>query len=98
MGVGFTVVLVLLGAMREVLGTGAIFADMHLLFGDIANNWKLVLFDDYQGLLIAILPPGAFIGLGIIIALKNILDDRIKSYRQRNQAPKAAAERVRVTG
>ena len=98
MGVGFTVVLVLLGAMREVLGTGAIFADMHLLFGDIANNWKIVLFEDYQGLLIAILPPGAFIGLGIIIALKNILDDRIKSYRQRNQAPKAAAERVRVTG
>ncbi|MGB0733154.1 MAG: electron transport complex subunit E [Pontibacterium sp.] len=98
MGVGFSIVLVLLGAMREVLGTGAIFADMHLLFGESAASWKLVLMDDYQGLLFAILPPGAFVGLGIIIAAKNILDERIKHWRNKKQAPTQAAERVRVTG
>ncbi|MCW8853131.1 MAG: electron transport complex subunit E [Gammaproteobacteria bacterium] len=77
MGLGFAAVLVLLGAMREALGHGTLFADSHLMFGEIARNWTVVLIDDYSGLLLAILPPGAFIGLGLIIALKNIIDKRM---------------------
>ena len=74
MGLGFAAVLVLLGALREALGHGTLFADAHLMFGDIASNWTITLVDDYSGFLLAILPPGAFIGLGLIIAMKNIID------------------------
>jgi electron transport complex protein RnfE len=81
MGLGFTAVLVLLGGMRELVGRGTLLADAHLMFGEMARNWTLVIFDDYTGLLLAILPPGAFIGLGLIIAGKNIIDKRL-SKRQ----------------
>jgi len=76
MGLGFTLVLVLLGAIREVLGLGTLFSHANLMFGDMAKNWTLVLVDDYNGLLLAILPPGAFLGLGFIIAAKNVIDKR----------------------
>jgi len=85
MGVGFTIVLILLGAIREVLGAGTLFADMHLLFGDIAINWKIVVFEDYVGFLFAILPPGAFVGLGILIALKNLFDQNIAARKAQQQ-------------
>jgi len=85
MGVGFTVVLILLGALREILGAGTLFADMHLLFGDIANNWKIVIFEDYVGFLFAILPPGAFVGLGLLIALKNLFDQNIAERKEQQK-------------
>ncbi|MGB1238815.1 MAG: electron transport complex subunit RsxE, partial [Pseudomonadales bacterium] len=69
------------GAMREVLGAGTLFADMHLLFGPIASNWKVILFEDYVGFLFAILPPGAFVGLGLIIAAKNAVDEQLKQRK-----------------
>lgn len=76
MGLGFGAVLVVLGAMREILGQGTLFADAHLLFGDGAR-WLTVTFsDDYGGFLLAVLPPGAFIGLALLIALKNAIDGR----------------------
>lgn len=78
MGLGFTLVLVTLGAIRELLGYGTLFSHAHLMFGDIARNWTWVLIDDYSGFLLAILPPGAFLGMGFIIALKNIIDKRNK--------------------
>jgi len=99
MGVGFTSVLLLLGAIREVLGTGAIFSNMHLLFGEGARDWLIVLSDHYEGFLFAILPPGAFVGLGLLIALKNLIDARAAA--RRSLEPKAqgsGAKRVRVTG
>jgi electron transport complex protein RnfE len=76
MGLGFTLALVALGALREAIGTGTLLARADLMFGDVARNWTIRLFDDYGGFLLAILPPGAFIGLGLIIAAKNILDAR----------------------
>jgi electron transport complex protein RnfE len=99
MGIGFTAVLILLGGMRELLGTGALFSDMHLLFGEAARNWKWPLFEDYPGFLFAILPPGAFVGLGLLIALKNIIDARLEE-RRKQQTPKTltGSKRVRVTG
>ena len=99
MGLGFAVVLVLLGAMRELAGTGALFANMDLLFGPGAANWEIVVFDNYQPFLLAILPPGAFIFTGLIIALKNVIDDRIKKYQDaRKEKPVQGSKRVRVTG
>ncbi len=99
MGAGFTVVLLLLGAMRELAGTGALFANMDLLFGPGAANWKLVLFADYQPFLLAILPPGAFIFTGFLIALKNLIDAELERRAQARAEPVAAgSKRVRVTG
>lgn len=76
-GLGFTAALVMLGGMRELIGTGVLFAHADFMFGEIAKNWKITLIDDYSGVLLAILPPGAFIGLGLLIALKNILGERL---------------------
>jgi electron transport complex protein RnfE len=78
MGLGFTLVLVVLGGMRELLGHGTLLANAQLMFGEAANHLSLIVFDDYRGLLLAILPPGAFIGLGLLIALKNVIDNRLK--------------------
>ena len=88
MGLGFTIVLVLLGAIREILGAGTLFADMQLLFGPAAESWKIVLFVDNVGFLFAILPPGAFVGLGLLIAVKTWLDQSIdRRNRAKNNQP-----------
>ncbi len=79
MGVGFTLVLVALGAIREILGSGTLLSGASLMFGSIAESWTLTLFDNYQGFLLAILPPGAFLVMGLLIALKNVIDNRIKA-------------------
>ncbi|EAR62433.1 electron transport complex subunit E [Neptuniibacter caesariensis] len=99
MGLGFTAVLVILGAMREALGLGTLFTDMHLLFGPIAENWKITLVDDYTGFLFAILPPGAFVGMGLLIALKNLFDMRMQQRKAEQEPdPGSRPERVRITG
>ncbi|MFT6053082.1 MAG: electron transport complex protein RnfE, partial [Halioglobus sp.] len=99
MGVGFGIILVLLGALRELIGTGAIFADMHLLFGASAASWKIVVINDYQSFLLAILPPGAFIFTGLIIAGKNLIDAEVKKHQDALKAkPLKGSKRVRVTG
>ncbi len=99
MGLGFGVILVVLGALRELVGTGALFANMDLLFGEGAKSWKIVFFKDYNQFLVAILPPGAFIVTGLIIAVKNMIDDGIKKREAARTAgqPKES-RRVRVTG
>ncbi len=79
MGLGFALVLVVIGMVRELLGTGALFANMQLLFGSIAQNWELVIFADYKGFLMAILPPGAFLVMGMLIAGKNIIDAKLQA-------------------
>jgi electron transport complex protein RnfE len=99
MGLGFGVVLVLLGALRELFGTGALFADMDLLFGPAAASWKIVLVEGYQPFLLAILPPGAFIFTGLLIALKHRIDSGIeRRAAARREAPVRGSKRVRVTG
>lgn len=99
MGLGFGLVLILLGALRELIGTGALFANMDLLFGPGAASWKIVVVSNYQNFLLAILPPGAFIFTGLIIALKNIIDSQIKQRQDARKAkPVKGAKRVRVTG
>ncbi len=71
-GAGFALVLVALGATRELIGQGTLFADAHLLFGTSTSTPLIDLGEQYQGLLIAILPPGAFILFGLLLVLKNL--------------------------
>ena len=77
MGLGFLLVLVTLGSIREAIGAGTLFANAHLMFGEGARSMLLTLGDDYPGFLLAVLPPGAFIGLGLLIAVKNQIDKHI---------------------
>lgn len=77
MGLGFSIVLIILGAMRELIGSGTLFDQASLLLGNLGNVVNTTVFENYQGTLLAILPPGAFIGLGLIVAIKNLIDQRI---------------------
>ncbi len=74
MGLGFSAVLFLLGSVREIIGNGTLFDQSSLLLGSMGESLSVTLFDNYQGTLLAVLPPGAFIGLGLIVALKNLID------------------------
>ena len=76
MGLGFTIVLVILGGIRELIGNGTLFSDASIMFGDTAKNWTLEVFENYKGFLIAVLPPGAFLGMGFLIAAKNLIDNK----------------------
>lgn len=76
MGFGLTLVLGLLGAIRELFGKGTLFSGIELVFGEPAKAWVLHLLPDYHGFLLAILPPGAFLGLAIIIASRNWWEQR----------------------
>lgn len=78
MGLGFLLVLVVLGAMREVIGAGTILAHADLMFGEAASALKITVFDHYGGFLLAVLPPGAFFGLALLIVGKNLIEQRIR--------------------
>ena len=75
MGLGFTLVLLLLGGLREIIGMGTLFDGADLLLGDWAKSLRIELFHADASLLLAILPPGGFIGLGLLIAGKNAIND-----------------------
>jgi electron transport complex protein RnfE len=91
-GLGFTLALVLLGAIREALGQGTLLGQAELLFGEFGQHMTLHLVDNYRGFLLAILPPGAFIGLGCLIAIKNVLDARAKKRRLESRPAVALRE------
>lgn len=82
MGLGFTAVLVVLGAMRELIGFGTLFQQAHLMFGAGTEWLQITVIENYRGFLLAILPPGAFIGLGFILAFKNIIDNKLVSKQK----------------
>ncbi len=98
MGIGFLVVLIALGAMRELIGQGTLFTDMDLLLGPMAADWGLRPLEQYPDVLFMVLPPGAFVGLGLLIALKNGIDNHLKARRKAAEPVVAGSKRVRVTG
>ena len=75
-GLGFTFCLLAVGALREAIGRGTLFSNMHLLFGDAGAHMTITFIDGYRGFLIAALPPGAFMCLGLLVAGKKYLDAR----------------------
>jgi len=82
MGLGFTLALVLLGATREILGSGTLFANASLLLGSWASFLELVLLPDYKGFLLIILPPGGFLVLGFLLAGKRLIDRAVAERKQ----------------
>ena len=87
MGFGFTGALVVIGAVREIIGSGTLFAQASLLLGQGMAFLELTVIPHYRGFLLAILPPGGFLALGFILAGKRLLDRRLAEGR------KAAAPR-----
>lgn len=84
-GLGYTLVLVLVGSVREIIGKGTWFKGLEQIFGfRYADNYVQVLDSDCT-LLIAILPPGAFLTLGLLIALKNFIDTSIFKNKKANE-------------
>ncbi len=71
MGLGLTLVLVVLGSIRELAGTGTLLSGIDLALGESAKGFVLHVLPNYRGFLLAILPPGAFLGLGLLIAANN---------------------------
>jgi len=82
-GLGFCLALVALGALREIVGRGTLMSQAGLMFGDLGESLQLTLIPDHPGFLLAMLPPGAFIGLGLLIAGRNWLDARLSGRRKR---------------
>lgn len=90
MGLGLTVVLGILGGMREVLGKGTLFSGLDLAFGPSFKPYVLTVISDYHGFLLAILPPGAFLGLACLIAFRNWAGNRTPKAAQAGGALKPA--------
>ncbi|KMJ45770.1 elongation factor G [Xenorhabdus khoisanae] len=85
MGFGATFALFVLGAIREILGNGTLFDGADLLLGSWAKSLRIEIIHMDSPFLLAILPPGAFIGLGLMLAGKYIIDERIKSRTENKE-------------
>lgn len=94
MGLGFLLVLVVLGGIREILGQGTLFDGANLLLGSWATELRVEVYKLDSQFLLAILPPGAFIAMGFLIAGKNVIDNKIAQAKPKQL--EQAIERVRV--
>jgi Na+-translocating ferredoxin:NAD+ oxidoreductase subunit E len=90
MGLGLTMVLGILGGMRELIGKGTLFSGLDLAFGPSFKPYVLTVITDYHGFLLAILPPGAFLGLACLIAFRNWAGNRAPKNTQAGGALKPA--------
>ena len=84
MGLGFLLVLVIIGAMREILGSGTLFSHATLLLGEGFSWMEVTIIPDYQGVLLLILPPGGFIALGFLLVIKRFIDEKIEHRNKLN--------------
>ena len=93
MGLGFTLILLILGSTREILGQGTLFSHANLMFGDSFRDAQITIIHNYGGFILAVLPPGAFICLGFLVALKNGIENRRKE-KAAQQIVDASAENI----
>ena len=89
MGTGMLWTLALLGGLRELIGNGTLFAGIDMVIPGLQPLQLLPA--DYPGFLLALLPPGAFIVLGCLIAWKNWIEARAAARQQRRSPPREAA-------
>jgi electron transport complex protein RnfE len=94
MGLGFTLALVILGAARELLGSGTLFMNARLLLGSWAAFLELRLIPDYKGFLLIVLPPGGFLVLGFLLAGKRLIDRALAERKSTLVAKTAASSPV----
>ena len=73
---GFTIALTAIGAVREIVGNGTLFADASLLFGPSFKAIELRLLPADTGVLMMILPPGGFLVTGLLVVVKRMVDLR----------------------
>lgn len=92
MGLGLTAVLAVLGGIREIFGHGTLLSGIDLVFGEAAKSLVITVVPNYHGFLLAILPPGAFITLGCLIALKNWINLRAEQKTAGKQAVPVSSE------
>ncbi len=90
MGAGFTMALVALGAVREILGAGTLFANASLLLGESFTFLEMTLLPDYRGFLIMALPPGGFLMMGFLMAGKRVLDAHQSRDKERSASVAAS--------
>lgn len=86
-GIGFTLVLVVLGGIREVIGSGTLFAGASQLLGPSFKFLELTLLPDYRGFLLMLLPPGGFMALGGLLAAKRVFEGRLAARKARATPP-----------
>ena len=89
MGLGFTLALIAIGGVREILGSGTLFKDAHLLLGSAFSFLELTLIPNYKGYLLMILPPGGFLAVGFLLVAKRMIDQR--SARRTQEAADSQA-------
>ena len=85
MGTGFALVLIMLGGLREILATGTLLAGADRIFGT-GTDWTIRLYDSEHHLILAALPPGAFLCYGLLIAGKNVINERYEHRRKKRTA------------
>ncbi|KAF7598688.1 MAG: electron transport complex subunit RsxE [Candidatus Dactylopiibacterium carminicum] len=76
MGLGFTLALVMIGAVREIVGSGTLFADASLLLGPNFHFMEMKLLPETSNVLVMVLPPGGFLVTGLLIIFKRVIDLR----------------------
>ncbi|MFW5387895.1 electron transport complex subunit E [Yersinia sp. 2542 StPb PI] len=81
MGLGATSALFVLGSLREILGNGTLFDGADMLLGNWAKVLRIEILHLDSPFLLAMLPPGAFIGLGLLLAGKYVIDEKIKARK-----------------
>ena len=77
MGLGFTLALVVVGLVRELVGAGTLFAQASLLLGPAFSFLEIKVIPNYSGVLMMILPPGGFLVLGCLLVVKRLIDQRV---------------------
>jgi electron transport complex protein RnfE len=92
MGLGLAMVLAILGGLREIVGKGTLLSGIDLALGPAAKHFVITVVPDYHGFLLAILPPGAFIGLALLIAGKNWMEARKQAAQPATPTPAIAHE------
>lgn len=92
MGAGFTLAMVVLGAARELSSAGTLFANASVLLGEGFRFMELTVIPEYKGFLLTALPPGGFIMLGFMVAVKRLIERRAEAKMARKRVALQLAE------
>ncbi|QZN97640.1 electron transport complex subunit E [Symbiopectobacterium purcellii] len=98
MGMGATCTMFVLGSLRELLGNGTLFDGADLLLGDWAKALRIEVIQVDTPFLLAMLPPGAFIGLALLLAAKYLIDEKMKRRRAVSEARQSVTAVDTLTG